>query len=197
MAAPQARDAALEDRTTEAILDAALQEFGTRGFRGTSLSRVASAAGVSRPTLYARYQDKRTLFRAVVRRGFDEALAGVDAAVAAGGPPEKVLGAVLDAYFGSLFDRYHELPEIDELARHQLDEAEDIAQDARARFRSSVQRWVRARAKETGREPAIAAAQAVDLTCLAPYALKVPGTSRALYRRRLAALAQAVADQLR
>ena len=59
------------DLTTEAILEAALAAFGSHGFRATSLSQIASAAKVSRPTLYARYPDKIHLFRAVLQRGND------------------------------------------------------------------------------------------------------------------------------
>lgn len=36
------------------------------GFDGTSIDAVAQAAGVSKPTLYARYRDKRALFKAVL-----------------------------------------------------------------------------------------------------------------------------------
>ncbi|MEM7413699.1 MAG: helix-turn-helix domain-containing protein [Myxococcota bacterium] len=186
-----------EDATTEAILDAALREFGTRGFRGTSLSRVAANAGVSRPTLYARYADKAALFRAVVQSGFDAALAGVEAAAASKGPVEEELRAILEAYFGHLFDRYHGLPEIDELSRRQLDEAQDLVDAARARFKSLVSRWVRARRASARGNASLPAAQAVDLICLSPYALKDGSTSRVLYHKRLAALAQSVAAQLR
>jgi AcrR family transcriptional regulator len=38
-----------------------------RGFDGTSIDAVAEAAGVSKPTVYARYRDKRGLFAAVLR----------------------------------------------------------------------------------------------------------------------------------
>src|SRR2546423_561071 len=42
--------------------------FLDRGFDATSLDAVAEAARVSKPTVYARYGDKRGLFAAVLRR---------------------------------------------------------------------------------------------------------------------------------
>src|SRR6202165_4548623 len=49
------------------LLDVATKLFMERGFDGTSIDAVAETAGVSKPTVYARYQDKRDLFVAVLR----------------------------------------------------------------------------------------------------------------------------------
>jgi TetR/AcrR family transcriptional regulator, mexJK operon transcriptional repressor len=49
------------------LLDVATKLFMERGFEGTSIDAVAEAAGVSKPTVYARYHDKRDLFAAVLR----------------------------------------------------------------------------------------------------------------------------------
>jgi TetR/AcrR family transcriptional regulator, mexJK operon transcriptional repressor len=49
------------------LLDVATTLFMERGFDGTSIDAVAEAAGVSKPTVYARYHDKRDLFAAVLR----------------------------------------------------------------------------------------------------------------------------------
>jgi TetR/AcrR family transcriptional repressor of mexJK operon len=49
------------------LLDVATKLFMERGFDGTSIDAVAEAAGVSKPTVYARYRDKRDLFAAVLR----------------------------------------------------------------------------------------------------------------------------------
>ena len=48
-------------------LDVATTLFRKRGFDGTSIDGVAEAAGVSKPTVYARYHDKRDLFAPVLR----------------------------------------------------------------------------------------------------------------------------------
>ncbi len=49
------------------LLDAALQEFVTRGYAATRLETVASRAGVSKGTPYLYYANKVELFKAVVR----------------------------------------------------------------------------------------------------------------------------------
>jgi AcrR family transcriptional regulator len=54
-----------------------------RGFDGTSIDAVAEAAGVSKPTVYARYHDKRDLFAAVLRQRIRLWLAPLSAAAEA------------------------------------------------------------------------------------------------------------------
>ena len=48
------------------ILDTARQMFLDRGYDATSLDDVAAASGVSKTTVYNNFEDKETLFRAVV-----------------------------------------------------------------------------------------------------------------------------------
>jgi TetR/AcrR family transcriptional regulator, mexJK operon transcriptional repressor len=65
------------------LLDAATSLFMERGFDGTSIDAVAEAAGVSKPTVYARCRDKRDLFIAVLRVRIRRWLAPVSAAAEA------------------------------------------------------------------------------------------------------------------
>jgi AcrR family transcriptional regulator len=50
------------------ILDAARKIFVERGFEGASIDELAEAARAGKPTIYARFGDKRALFTAVVTR---------------------------------------------------------------------------------------------------------------------------------
>src|SRR2546423_10220421 len=50
------------------LIDVATRLFLDRGYDATSLDAVAEAARVSKPTVYARYGDKRGLFAEVLRR---------------------------------------------------------------------------------------------------------------------------------
>lgn len=50
-----------------AILSGALEVFTTRGYAAASMDRIASAAGVSKPTLYSYFQDKEGLFIALIQ----------------------------------------------------------------------------------------------------------------------------------
>jgi AcrR family transcriptional regulator len=52
----------------EAILQGAMQEFLKHGFAGTTMDRVTAAAGVSKATVYSYFQDKETLFFALIDR---------------------------------------------------------------------------------------------------------------------------------
>jgi AcrR family transcriptional regulator len=50
------------------ILDAARKLFLERGFEGASIDEIAEAARSGKPTIYARFRDKRALFIAMVTR---------------------------------------------------------------------------------------------------------------------------------
>jgi AcrR family transcriptional regulator len=69
----------------EAILAAALDEFGAQGFAATRLDDVARRAGVAKGTIYLHFRDKEALFQELVRSvlsplvGMLEAIAEVDA----------------------------------------------------------------------------------------------------------------------
>jgi TetR/AcrR family transcriptional regulator, mexJK operon transcriptional repressor len=65
------------------LLQVATTLFMERGFDGTSIDAVAEAAGVSKPTVYARYHDKRDLFAAVLRGRIARWLAPLSAAAEA------------------------------------------------------------------------------------------------------------------
>ena len=61
------------------LLDVATRLFMERGFDGTTIDAVAESAGVSKPTVYARYRDKRDLFAAVLRGRIRDWLAPIAA----------------------------------------------------------------------------------------------------------------------
>lgn len=53
---------------TAAILEGARQEFLAHGYASTSMDRVASAAGVSKATVYSHFHDKASLFSTLVKQ---------------------------------------------------------------------------------------------------------------------------------
>jgi AcrR family transcriptional regulator len=77
-AAPTARSRqkrvgdALRQDTRNRLLDAAVAEFAAHGYAGTTVTRLAAAAGVSVQTLYLAWGSKRALLRGYM----DAALAG-------------------------------------------------------------------------------------------------------------------------
>lgn len=60
--------ASLTQQKREAILEAALAEFEARGFRETSMDRIAATAGVSKRTVYNHFVSKEALFDAISTR---------------------------------------------------------------------------------------------------------------------------------
>jgi AcrR family transcriptional regulator len=64
------------------LLDAALKLFLERGYDGTSMQAVADEAGVTKPVVYAAFDGKDALFRALLAREEDRILAEIQDAFA-------------------------------------------------------------------------------------------------------------------
>lgn len=65
----------LTDRKREAILQAAVAEFREHGFAGTSMDRLAAAAGVSKRTVYNHFPSKDELFAAILQQLWEHSTA--------------------------------------------------------------------------------------------------------------------------
>ncbi|MFI8952783.1 TetR/AcrR family transcriptional regulator [Streptomyces sp. NPDC053750] len=72
-----------EDPVARRILDAALEQFTVFGLRRSSVDDVAKRAGVSRVTVYRRFQNKDTLVEQTLLRENSRFFQRLDAAVAA------------------------------------------------------------------------------------------------------------------
>lgn len=73
----------------EAILEGAMREFLAHGYAATSMDRVASAAGVSKATVYSHFGDKEGLFNSLIDHLAGERFRGVFGAIAAGHVGER------------------------------------------------------------------------------------------------------------
>ncbi len=58
----------LSPEKAEAILDGAKQEFLVHGYASASMDKIATAAGVSKATIYSHFDDKVGLFIALIQR---------------------------------------------------------------------------------------------------------------------------------
>jgi AcrR family transcriptional regulator len=58
----------LSPEKTVAILDGAMRVFLEQGYAGTTMDRIAAAAGVSKPTIYSHFHDKEGLFNALMEQ---------------------------------------------------------------------------------------------------------------------------------
>ena len=111
---------AVANRNVEAILDGAERMLGRR--EQVSISAVAAEAGVSRPTVYARFPDRERLLEAVVERAVRGAMAAIESAEPDRGPAAEALQRLLAASW-------------QELARH-----EDIARASAAALSADAMR---------------------------------------------------------
>lgn len=64
--------------SNEELLDTALDLFLEKGFERTSIDAITSAAGMAKRTVYARYGDKTTLFKAALTRAIEEWIVPVE-----------------------------------------------------------------------------------------------------------------------
>lgn len=92
---------ATRDRPTrQRILDAALDQFGTRGFQAASLDDIAAEVGVTKQTVLYWFASKDDLLAAVLQHTADELAVSIEAAVrAAPDEPLARVAAVVKAVF--------------------------------------------------------------------------------------------------
>jgi AcrR family transcriptional regulator len=87
---PKERAGEVEER----ILDAARKVFLERGFEGASIDEIAKAARSGKPTIYARFANKRALFTAVAMRDVVSRIEQFKGDVPSGGTPEERLASL-------------------------------------------------------------------------------------------------------
>ena len=86
----------------ERALGSILETFWTRGFTACSMDELAEAAGVSKPTLYAAFGDKRTMYLRAMERFTGEFEGAVEAALEPGRP----LADGLLAFYRASLERF-------------------------------------------------------------------------------------------
>ncbi|MCA1824982.1 MAG: TetR/AcrR family transcriptional regulator, partial [Frankia sp.] len=94
----------------DSLLDAATAVFATEGFDRATMDGIAGRAGVTKPTLYARFGSKEDLFAAAVEREYDLRKARLFEAYAAGGDDEPFRRR-LHNWVAAYFDLVRERPE--------------------------------------------------------------------------------------
>jgi TetR/AcrR family transcriptional regulator, mexJK operon transcriptional repressor len=65
-------------RSNAELLDLSLDLFLEHGFERTSIDAICAAAGMAKRTVYARYGDKKTLFKAALKRAIEEWIVPVE-----------------------------------------------------------------------------------------------------------------------
>lgn len=120
------------------ILDAAMLVFRRQGFRRSSIEQAAEAAGLTRQALYHHFDSKEALFRAVIERLHQGALAAeieaASAAEKAGGSLADILVASVSAKLGQLAASLEGSPHVEELFSEHLVQARDLYQKYTAAY---------------------------------------------------------------
>jgi AcrR family transcriptional regulator len=128
---PHPREAVAE-RNLEAILDGAERLLERR--ETPSISAVANEAGVSRPTVYAHFPDRRQLLEALVERTVGRVMAAIRTAEPERGPADDAARRLITASWAHL-------------ARHQdmaAASAADLSPDAMRRAHGAARATIRA-----------------------------------------------------
>ncbi len=124
------------------ILDAAMRVFRRHGFRRSSIEQAAEEAGLTRQALYHHFPSKEALFRAVLERLYEKALAAEAAAArvaeARGADLADILIAEIAARLGTLFSALEGSPHLEELFSEHIAQARDLYQSYAARFAAEV-----------------------------------------------------------
>jgi AcrR family transcriptional regulator len=89
------------ERTRRKLLSLAIERFGERGYRATSVSEVARAAGLTQAAVYAYFDGKEALFDAAVDADAEAVIEAVRADLE-GSPPNALIPAFLMYAMGSL-----------------------------------------------------------------------------------------------
>jgi len=142
-----------QSKPQDRILDAALRVFRRHGFRRSSIEQVAEAAGLTRQALYHHFQSKEALFRAVIARLYETALAAeiavADAAGKAGDGLADILAAQIEARLRHLIASFEGSPHIEELFSEHLALGRDLYQNYAEAYAAQIAATIeRVRRKE-------------------------------------------------
>jgi AcrR family transcriptional regulator len=91
------------------ILDAATAVFARQGYDRASMAAIATRAGVTKPTLYARFGSKEQLFQAAVQREYEVRKARLFAAYSAA--PKEAFRDRLHRWTATYFQLVRDRPE--------------------------------------------------------------------------------------
>ena len=112
----------MNERETK-ILDAAIDVFARYGVRKATMGDIAEQAGISRPTLYARYANKDEIMVAAMQLISERVIAAVTEAWEGVEPIGQRLDIFLDIAIVRFFDQIQQMPDASDLLTGQSEGA--------------------------------------------------------------------------
>ena len=174
------------------ILDAARRLFLERGLAGTSVDEIARLARAGKPTIYARFPDKETLFTAVVSRAVLASIDRFESDAPTGVSVEERLESVgvsilkwvlVSEDIGMIRLAIAEARRFPDLASRVNQMARERAEEALVRLLSEV-----AQSDELGKLPAFAPKRLATTTLFFRGLVVMPLLMRALHGEKLKVL---------
>jgi len=92
-------DALQGDELREHVIAAASVIYGEHGYRGTTIAKIAGAAGISRPLFYRLFKDRWDVLDIIIERANEELLSATLVALSNTTDLFSMLNAGIDAYF--------------------------------------------------------------------------------------------------
>ncbi len=89
----------------EALLDAAIEVFASRGYHGSSIDEIAQAAGISKGLIYEHFAGKKALHAALVEREIADLFARLQANARSGRTGADRLRGGVEAFLGFVEER--------------------------------------------------------------------------------------------
>jgi AcrR family transcriptional regulator len=99
------RQRSTAEERRNAVIEAAIAEFGEHGYHAASTAAIAKRAGISQPYIYALFPDKEALFLACYRRGCERIRHAFAEAARGTEPGDARTAAMGTAYFDLLQSR--------------------------------------------------------------------------------------------
>ncbi len=193
---------ATADETTSVVDDrrsrihaAAIGEFSARGFAGTSMARIAEAAGMSRPALYQYFKNKDDIFASAFVALLEGCATQALAALHGDGTTAERLDGLLQRFEGDLWERLAASSHAAELLDRKYESDLHLAVEASMReFATGIVTGVADLAGLAPTDPRVAGW--VELLRLAPRGYKTEAPTVDAYRQQLTDLAAVLATSI-